>query len=318
MLYTAIKEAKTMYTVKEVADILGVSVHTVRYYDDQGLIPGTKRDSYNQRIFDDMELEWLFVSISLRDTGLPLKEIKRYIELYQQGDSTLQQRFEIMSKQREKTLEEIENLKLRIKVLDRVLKELKHYVADSEMQESYASPIKDLVRDKMVEYSKYAIDRVGDVFFYEVIPNVWHKHIVPLWNGAKDVLFSKELKIDQIKCETEYKVVENQSIFSETMTKEEVDAEKRKLLYHWIGLLSSLTKLRNAGELDVESTLAQLTEPMMIERVNALLGENPNLLETDKYILLHSLLGRDLYMEGQLIPIRAAEIKKVAKNNGGF
>ena len=93
------------------------------------------------------------------------------------------------------------------------------------MQESYASSIKDLVRDKMVEYSKYAIDRVGDVFFYEVIPNVWHKHIVPLWNGAKDVLFSKELKIDQIKCETEYKVVENQSIFSETMTKEEVDAE---------------------------------------------------------------------------------------------
>lgn len=55
----------------------------------------------------------------------------------------------------------------------RVLKELKHYVADSEMQESYASSIKDLVRDKMVEYSKYAIDRVGDVFFYEVIPNVW-------------------------------------------------------------------------------------------------------------------------------------------------
>ena len=200
----------------------------------------------------------------------------------------------------------------------RVLKELKHYVADSEMQESYASSIKDLVRDKMVEYSKYAIDRVGDVFFYEVIPNVWHKHIVPLWNGAKDVLFSKELKIDQIKCETEHKVVENQPILSEIMTKEEVDAEKRKLLYHWIGLLSSLTKLQNAGELDVESTLAQLTEPMMIERVNALLGENPNLLETDKYILLHSLLGRDLYMEGRLIPIRATEINMVAKNNGGL
>lgn len=50
MLYDTIKEAKSMYTVKEVADILGVSVHTVRYYDDQGLIPGTKRDSYNQRI----------------------------------------------------------------------------------------------------------------------------------------------------------------------------------------------------------------------------------------------------------------------------
>lgn len=70
----------------------------------------------------------------------------------------------------------------------RVLKELKHYVADSVVQKSYASPIKDLVRDKMVEYSKYAIDRAEDVFFYEVIPNVWHKHIVPLWNGG-DVCF---------------------------------------------------------------------------------------------------------------------------------
>lgn len=205
-----------------------------------------------------------------------------------------------------------------LQIAYRVLKELKPYAAESEVQESYASPIKDLVRDKMVEYSKYAIDRAGDVFFYEVIPNVWHKHIVPLWNGAKDVLFSKEIKIDQIKCETEHKVVENQLILSEIMTKEEVDAEKRKLLYHWIGMLSSLTKLQNAGELDVESTLAQLTEPMMMERVNALLNENPNLLETDKYILLHSLLGRDLYMEGRFIPIRAAEINMVAKNNGGL
>ena len=101
------------------------------------------------------------------------------------------------------------------------------------------------------------------------------------------------------------------------MTKEEADAEKRKLLYHWIGLLNSLTKLQNAGELDAESTLAQLTEPMMIKKVNALLSENPNLLETDKYILLHSLLGRDLYEEGQLIPIRGAEINMLAKNNGG-
>ena len=57
---------------------------------------------------------------------------------------------------------------------------------------------------------------------------------------------------------------------------------------------------------------------MMIERVNALLSENPNLLETDKYILPHSLLGRDLYMEGRLIPIRATEINMVAKNNGGL
>ena len=83
-----------MYIVKEVAELLGVSVHTVRYYDDKGLIPGTKRNAANQRLFDDMEVEWLFVSLTLKNTGLSLKDVKHYIELYGQGDSTLPERIE--------------------------------------------------------------------------------------------------------------------------------------------------------------------------------------------------------------------------------
>ena len=113
-----------MYTVKEVAKLLGVSVHTVRYYDDRGLIPGTKRNSANQRLFDDMEVEWLFVGLTLKNTGLSLKDVKHYIELYGQGDSTLPERYEIMREQKEKTLQEIEELKLRLAVLDR---KIDHY-----------------------------------------------------------------------------------------------------------------------------------------------------------------------------------------------
>lgn len=48
--------------------------------------------------------------------------------------------------------------------------------------------------------------------------------------------------------------------------------------------------------------MVQLTDPAMLERVNGFLSENPNLLETDKYIVLHSLLGRDLYEEQQFVP----------------
>ena len=113
-----------MYTVKEVARLLGVSVHTVRYYDDRGLIPGTKRNSANQRLFDDMEVEWLFVSLTLKNTGLSLKDLKHYFELYGQGDPTLPERYEIMRRQKEKTIQEIEELKLRLAVLDR---KLDHY-----------------------------------------------------------------------------------------------------------------------------------------------------------------------------------------------
>ena len=100
------------------------------------------------------------------------------------------------------------------------------------------------------------------------------------------------------------------------MTREEADAEKRKVLYHWLGMLNSLKKLQDAGEIDAETTLAQLTEPAMLERVNGFLSENQNLLETDKYILLHGLLGRDLYNDKELMPIKASEIKTIAASYG--
>ena len=121
-----------MYTVKEVADILGISVHTVRYYDDRGLIPGTKRDKSNQRLFSDDELEWLFVSVTLRSTGLSVKEIQRYIALYQQGDSTVGERYALMEAQRQKILEEIENLHYRLRLLERKAEHYRKLMAGEE------------------------------------------------------------------------------------------------------------------------------------------------------------------------------------------
>lgn len=113
-----------MYTVKQAANILGVSVHTVRFYDDQGLIPGTKRNSANQRVFNNIQLEWLFISIILRNAGLSIAEVRHYIDLYQQGDKTLKERYEIMRERRNQTLQEMADLKQRLAVLDR---KIEHY-----------------------------------------------------------------------------------------------------------------------------------------------------------------------------------------------
>lgn len=215
----------------------------------------------------------------------------------------------------------------------RVLRELKHYVENAPMVQQRtsmppASPvrksspvkeyIKDTVRDTAMETSKIIVDRAADIFFYEVLPNVWHEHIVPFYCRTKEALTSKELKADAVlaKSKISTEVVVKQPKVRTKMAQEEVDAEKRKVLYHWLGMLSSLKKLHDAGEIDIDSTLAQLTEPAMLGRVNALLNENPNLLETDKYIVFQSLLGRNLYEEQQLIPIKAAEITMIAEKYG--
>lgn len=214
----------------------------------------------------------------------------------------------------------------------RVLKELKHYAAHpliAQYKETNppAAPVqrpfslkeycKDAVRNKMIETSEKVVDWAVDKFFYEVLPNVWQEHIVPFYHTVREDLTTKELKADTVRSQTrtsECVVVEPKPTVK--MTKEEADAEKRKVLYHWLGLLESLTKLERARELNATSTLAQLTDPVMLERVNRYLDENPHLLETDKYLLLHHLLGRDLYEKGRLFPISAAEVKGAAASHG--
>ena len=214
----------------------------------------------------------------------------------------------------------------------RVMRELKHYVDDTPIVQKRATPpfepvrssspvkdyLKDSIRDKAIEISESVIDRAVDVFFYEVLPNVWREHIVPFYRRTKETLTSKKLKADAVLAQSERskEVAVMQPKTGAKMTKEEADTEKRKVLYHWLEMLSSLKKLHDAGEMDRDSTLAQLTDPYMLKQVNSFLSDNPNLLETEKYIILIDLLGRDLYKERQLIPISATEITTIAAKCG--
>ena len=214
----------------------------------------------------------------------------------------------------------------------RVLRELKHYAENiPTVQQGTSAPpaapvrksspvkdyLKDTVRDTAMEATEIIVDRAVDIFFYEVLPNVWHEHIVPFYRRTKEALTSKELKADAVLAQKKASVPATTKPKAATkMTQEEADVEKRKVLYHWLEMLSSLKKLHDTGEIDIGDIMVQLTDPATLERVNGFLSENPNLLETDKYIALHSLLGRDLYEEQQLIPIRAAEITTIATKYG--
>ena len=179
-------------------------------------------------------------------------------------------------------------------------------------------PIRDAARQAVADAAYDSIHRGVDWVFDVGIPYLWHEHIAPLFHRTRKALTTKELKADAViaKSKEKTEIAVKQPKTGEKMTQEEADAEKRKVLYHWLGMLSSLKKLHDVGEMDIDSTLAQLTDPAMLKRVNAFLSENPNLLETDKYIVLHGLLGRDLYKERQLIPIRAAEITTIAESYG--
>ena len=98
------------YSIKEVADIMNVEPSTLRYYDSMGLLPGVKRVN-GRRIFEDKDFKWLRVLNCMKKINMPIDKIRAYVELAEKGDSTLQERFDMILEQKEIVLGQIDELK---------------------------------------------------------------------------------------------------------------------------------------------------------------------------------------------------------------
>lgn len=99
-----------IYTVGEMAKKIGVAPSTLRYYDKEGLLPFVERSSGGIRVFKEADYEWLKVIECLKKTGMPLKDIKTFIEMAVQGDETIDERLELIRKQRDEVGRQIAEL----------------------------------------------------------------------------------------------------------------------------------------------------------------------------------------------------------------
>lgn len=88
------------YTVGEMAKRLGVPASTLRYYDKEGLLPFVERSAGGIRQFQEKDFEWLHVIGCMKKAGMPLKDIRRYIDLALKGNDTIDARLEIFQHQR--------------------------------------------------------------------------------------------------------------------------------------------------------------------------------------------------------------------------
>lgn len=107
-----------MYTIKEVAERMGVSEHTLRFWAKSGFFPFIKRNQNNIRLFSESDLEWVKIVKCLRSVGTDNKSIKKYIDLCIIGDSTIQERYAIILATKQKALEQMNELKNQLAILD--------------------------------------------------------------------------------------------------------------------------------------------------------------------------------------------------------
>lgn len=107
-----------MYTIKEVAEKMEISEHTLRFWSKSGFFPFVKRNQNNIRLFSDDDLNWVRIVKCLRSIGTENKLVKKYIDLCIIGDSTIAERYEIIKVTKLKALAQMEELQKQLALLD--------------------------------------------------------------------------------------------------------------------------------------------------------------------------------------------------------
>ena len=88
------------YTIKETSQLLNIPTTTLRYYDNEGLLPNISRKASGYRVFNDNDIAMLKVIECLKKTGMSIKEIKQFSIWVTMGDASLNERYEMFLNRR--------------------------------------------------------------------------------------------------------------------------------------------------------------------------------------------------------------------------
>lgn len=106
------------YSISEVAKELNLTPYTLRYYDKEGLMPFVERTESGTRLFKESDISALKVIECLKSTGMPIKEIKHFIDWCSEGDSSLQKRYDMFMERKATVEAQMVELKKTMEVIE--------------------------------------------------------------------------------------------------------------------------------------------------------------------------------------------------------
>lgn len=114
------------YTIQETAEEMQISADTLRYYEKIGLLHPIPRDQNGRRMYGEPDLGWIYWLKLLRDSGMPIRTMKDYVNLTRSGDDddTIQARCAILEEHRNQLRGKIAHLKA---CLDKITKKVEFY-----------------------------------------------------------------------------------------------------------------------------------------------------------------------------------------------
>lgn len=96
------------FSMKYVVENYNITAKTLRFYEEQGILPNISRDEKGNRVYTEQQIDWISFILCLKETGMPLSKIKDYKESYEMGNSTYLEREEMLKKHKNELQKKIE------------------------------------------------------------------------------------------------------------------------------------------------------------------------------------------------------------------
>lgn len=107
-----------MYSMKEACELTGMAYENLKFYCNEGLIPNVKRDKRNYRVFDEHDIKWIQSLNCLKNCGMSIAEMKEYLALCLEGESSIPKRQIILADKKEALLQSIAKLQEAVAYID--------------------------------------------------------------------------------------------------------------------------------------------------------------------------------------------------------
>ena len=100
-----------LLTISDAAQAVGVSAHTLRYYERAGLmLDAVERNSATHRRYTDEDLRWVVLLTRLRATGMPIRRMREYADLVRAGEGNEEERLALLEAHRAAVLDQLEQV----------------------------------------------------------------------------------------------------------------------------------------------------------------------------------------------------------------
>lgn len=125
--------------IAEVSQKYDITADTLRYYERVGLIPPVNRSASGIRNYTEEDCNWVGFIKCMRSAGLSIEVLVEYVTMFQQGNSTIKARKELLIEQRRQLIKRINEMKQTLERLDKKIDgyEEKVLVKEEQLKRTY-------------------------------------------------------------------------------------------------------------------------------------------------------------------------------------